>query len=198
MPSLAITGIIGSGKSIALALLSQLLNATSFSADEENRRQLEGPEVRQLIRSLLGDSCYDSEGKPDRPQISKLITSDPAARTALESILHPRLERIWRPLAEGHRQVPGSFFVAEIPLLYEKGLESFFDKTIVIGCSDSVRKERLEQGRSISPSESSEWMKIQQPQHEKLFRADHLIWNDGSHRSLELQIHLLSSLLKTA
>jgi dephospho-CoA kinase len=194
MPSLALTGNIGSGKTAALDLLVSLIQdsgitALRFSADEENRTLLErDPEVRQLIRSSLGGDCYTPEGLPNRDTISLRISSDPQARITLEGILHPRLEKIWKPLAAAHRLPIQTFFVAEIPLLYEKGLSSFFDKVLVVGCSDSIRKERLLKSRSVSAAKANEWLALQQPQNDKISQADHLLWNDGTVDTLSRQI----------
>lgn len=194
MPSLALTGNIGSGKTAALDLLVSLIQdsgitALRFSADEENRTLLErDPEVRQLIRSSLGGDCYTPEGLPNRDTISLRISSDPQARKTLEGILHPRLEKIWKPLAAAHRLPIQTFFVAEIPLLYEKSLSSFFDKVLVVGCSDSIRKERLLKSRSVSAAKANEWLALQQPQNDKISQADHLLWNDGTVDTLSRQI----------
>jgi dephospho-CoA kinase len=194
MPSLALTGNIGSGKTAALDLLVSLIQdsgitALRFSADEENRTLLErDPEVRQLIRTSLGGDCYTPEGLPNRETISLRISSDPQARKTLEGILHPRLEKIWKPLAAAHRLPIQTFFVAEIPLLYEKGLSSFFDKVLVVGCSDSIRKERLLKSRSVSAAKANEWLALQQPQNDKISQADHLLWNDGTVDTLSRQI----------
>jgi dephospho-CoA kinase len=194
MPSLALTGNIGSGKTAALDLLVSLIQeggitALRFSADEENRTLLErDPEVRQLIRSSLGGDCYTPEGLPNRETISLRISSDAQARKTLEGILHPRLEKIWKPLAAAHRVPDQTFFVAEIPLLYEKGLSSFFDKVLVVGCSDSIRKERLLKSRSVSAAKANEWLALQQPQNDKISQTDHLLWNDGTLETLRVQI----------
>lgn len=196
MPSLALTGNIGSGKSVALDLLvSQIheagIPALRFSADEENRTLLENdPEVMDLIRSSLGTDCYTSDGLPNREIISLRISSSPQARKTLEGILHPRLERKWKPLAVAHHLPEQTFFVAEIPLLYEKNLSSFFDMALVVGCSDSIRKERLLKSRSVSAAKADEWLALQQPQNEKISQAAHLLWNDGTVETLKGQIHL--------
>ena len=105
--------------------------------------------------------------------------------------MHPRLESLWRPLAEQHKGKKSSFFVAEIPLLYEKRLTSYFDKVLVIGCSDSIRNSRLSYNRSISKGLAEQWLSIQQSQAEKTALADHLFWNDGSEESLNCQISQL-------
>jgi len=199
MSSLAITGSLGSGKTSVLHLLCKsLTDSTAYSADEANRSLLENDqEVRELIKQKLGDSCFDSQGSPDRQHLSHLITTDPNSKTTLEEILHPRLEKTWKPLAESFKGSSNSFFIAEIPLLYEKGLETFFDKTILIGCSDRIRKERLLTNRQLSPEEASRWLKHQLPQEEKASKADYLLWNDSSLETLELQIKRLAIQLMT-
>lgn len=197
MPSLALTGNIGSGKTSALDLLAFLLGESGipvlrYSADEENRRLLAmDPEVKAQIISLLGPESYTPEGVPDRELIFKAITRDQKAKKNLEKILHPRLEANWKPLAEAYRADSDAFFVAEIPLLYEKDLVRFFDKVLVVGCSDSARKERLLKSRSVKPETADEWMALQQPQEDKISKADHLLWNDGSIDSLKRQIQFL-------
>jgi dephospho-CoA kinase len=205
MPALAITGSIGSGKSTVLQRLvdclgldANVISVTSYSADEENRRLLDNdPEVKHLITSELGISCYDPSGKADRGNLFRLIGADPAAKMTLEGILHPRLERIWKPLAASHRESRDAFFLAEIPLLFEKELESFFNRSIVVGCSDTIRIERLKHSRSLTSEEARQWLKLQHPQYDKILRADHLLWNDVTPDSLETQIQLLTSFLKT-
>lgn len=196
MPSIAITGVIGSGKSFFLRKFATSLNAIFFSADEENSRLLESDErVKEEIISQLGSDCYRSDGSPDREHLFKHLQVDPESRHTLEMILHPRIEKAWKPLALEHRWPERSFFLAEIPLLYENKKDSFFDKSIVIGCSDKIRMGRLAKGRGISPSRSRQWVSLQQSQDEKTTRSDMLVWNDGSEELMNRQIKHISSLM---
>ena len=194
MPSLAITGNLGSGKSALLSDLSghlrqQGFQVASYSADDENRRLLEkDEEVRNQIASSLGKECLDSRGLPDRIKLAAFVSTNQGARKVLEGIMHPRLESLWRPLAKRHGGKKSSFFVAEIPLLYEKELSGYFDSVVVIGCSDVIRRSRLKTNRSISNDQADRWLFIQQTQEQKIALADHLIWNDGSPESLTRQL----------
>lgn len=194
MPALALTGSIGSGKSLVLRELGRLLQAVTFSADEENRRLLdEDEEVKKLIETQLGKTFYRQTGHADRKALFNLISKDISARKKLESILHPRLQALWKPNAEKFSRDAQNYFIAEIPLLYENQLEVFFDKAIVVGCSDQVRRERLQQARSLSATEAADWLKIQALQDSKVTKADHLLWNDGSLEMIHQQIALLAS-----
>ena len=198
MPNLAITGSIGSGKTTAFDILVPLLGATGFSADLENGRLLDhDPEVRELIIASLGTGCYGPDKKADRKFLFDLITTDQKALETLENILHPRLEALWKPRALEYRNNRSSYYIAEIPLLYEKGLQSFFDKTIVVGCSDSVRKQRLVNKRWLSTEQAGRWISMQEPQQSKIDRADHLVWNDGSLPMLTQQLVRLAEQLRS-
>jgi len=203
MPSLALPGTIGSGKTSALELFVSGLQASGisaihFSADEENRQLLAmDPEVKDRIISLLGPKAYTTDGEPDREIISQAITTESKKKEKLEEILHPRLEQIWKPLAQQHHSPSEAFFIAEIPLLYEKGLDRFFDKVLVVACSHSQRKDRLMKGRSVTPEKAEEWIALQLPQDEKISKANHFFWNDGSSNALKNQVQtFLQSLLK--
>ena len=83
MPSLALTGNIGSGKTSALDLIVSLIKEVHlpvirFSADEENLRLLEhDPDVKDRIISLLGAETYTPDGKPDREFISQPLSPSP-------------------------------------------------------------------------------------------------------------------------
>lgn len=201
MPSIAITGSIGSGKSLATASLITQFERTgiplcSFSADRENRRLLASDdEVRLLVIEKLGKETYDKDGNPDRKEIFRIISSDESGRLLLESIMHPRLQAIWKPLAESFGKQKDSYFVAEIPLLFEKDLSRYFDRAVVVACSAGIRKKRLQLHRRISDEEMERWESMQLPQDQKVSLADHLIWNDGNPSSLESQSNQLLNLL---
>jgi len=195
MTALAITGSLGSGKSTLFQRINRYLTvrnmlSSSFSADEENGRLLrEDLEVRREIEKTFGPCSLNPDGLPDRSKLSAMVISDSDARKALEAIMHPRLEKIWHPLALRHRGKNSPFFVAEIPLLYERNLSGNFDSVLVIGCSNGIRTSRLASRRSMPVEQVERWLTAQQSQSEKLGLADHLVWNDGSLASLDRQIN---------
>ncbi len=198
MPSVAVTGTIGSGKSLITATLSKLLPSVTYSADQDNTLLLESdPDVKREILSLFGTGSYRSDGTPDRTFLRQAILSAREHKEGLEAILHPRLRARWESLAGEFRRTPDRFLIAEMPLLFENNLEDRFDVTVTVACSHEIRCKRLENGRNMPPGEVASWTASQLTQDDKIARADHVLWNDGSVKALESQGLRLATLLST-
>ena len=88
--------------------------------------------------------------------------------------------------------------MAEIPLLFEKGLDRFLNTSVVVAGSETIRRERLQQQRQLTREQVTAWLSLQQDQEHKISKATHLLWNDGTPDSLNRQISLLFSTLFTS
>jgi dephospho-CoA kinase len=72
--------------------------------------------------------------------------------------------------------------VIEVPLLFETGMEGFFDATIAVTAEDETRARRAgERGTEALEARSQR----QLSQEEKAARATHVIGNDGTIAELE-------------
>lgn len=204
MPSIAITGSIGCGKSLATAILGNVLKARGvsverFSADEFNRRILsEDPEARSAIIAVFGDDILNPSGIPDRKKLSRICLENPQARKNLESIVHPLIRVGWLESALQCMTSNERFFLAEIPLLFENNLDGSFNRSILLASSPVVRNKRLQRERGMDPSDAEHWIGTQLPQESKVELADHVIWNDGSESSLRRQLAGMADLLLAA
>jgi dephospho-CoA kinase len=197
MPSLAITGSLGSGKSTASSMLLALLRkggatVTEYSADGHNRSLLrEDPGVRRDLLDSFGPGVLGPDGIPDREILSRSIRESDRARAELERILHPRLRAVWQPAARACRGAEG-FFLAEIPLLLEKGLAGEFDRVVAVACSPGIRKGRLASSRGLDPQVVDRWLSLQAPQDLRAEGCHHLLWNDGPDCCLQRQVEILA------
>jgi dephospho-CoA kinase len=196
MPSIAVTGSIGSGKSLITTLLSKHLSSVTYSADQDNAKLLESdPDVKKEIVNLFGAEAYGSDGRPDRNLLRTAIHASPSLKNRLEAILHPRLRSRWEPLAKEYRAITDRFLIAEMPLLFENRLQDRFDVTVTVACSPEVAARRLKEGRDMSSEEIDSWRSGQLAQEEKISRANHVLWNDGSRKAADAQSAFLASLL---
>ena len=194
MPAIGITGGISAGKSTFCDCVRGTLSAAKFfNADQAAHALVEVPEVQQEIRAEFGSGVFSRDGDLNREKLRAIIFGDAIKRRALERILHPRIRRQWRAEAKRHRNSP-DFFFADIPLLYETGGETLCDRVVVVACSENVQVARLAQRMSINGTEAEQMIRSQMPLDEKIARADHVVWNDGSRAALMEQARFLVAL----
>ena len=118
---LALTGTIGVGKSRALALFNRL-GAHVLDCDDIVHALLKGADktITAKIIKTFGARVARGGGV-DRKTLGKQVFNDPTARRKLERILHPV---VIATLLRKARAARGQVFVAEVPLLFETGLQN--------------------------------------------------------------------------
>ena len=194
MPAIGITGGISTGKSMFCECLREIIStADFFNADEAAHTLVELPDVKQEIRIEFGGGVFSRDGDLNREKLRAIVFRDSTKRRALERILHPRIRRQWRAEAKRHRNSP-NFFFADIPLLYETGGETLCDRVVVVACSYKVQLVRLTERMSIKNTEAEQMIMSQMPLEEKIARADHVVWNDGTRAGLMEQARFLAAL----
>lgn len=147
-------------------------------------RILTAPEVVQAVRDHLGSDVLDEADRIDRRKLAAQVFDRPAELAWLEQLTHPRLFALWREeLGRGD----GVDWVIEVPLLFEKHLENWFDFTVCVACSPSQQIARLEQ-RGIPRALAEQRISKQLPLATKLELSDIVLWNDGSIEFLQSQV----------
>lgn len=193
-----ITGGIGCGKSSA----SRALERRGFrriDSDEIVRNQvLTDPEVVQSIAEKFGPEVVvpDPAGRPGvgRPALAQRVFHDDEARVWLEELTHPRVFAAWRAAFAAE---PGGRFAVEVPLLFEKRLENWFDFTICVACSPERQLVRLEQ-RGLPRVLAGQRISKQLPLARKIELSDFVLWNDGVPSFLDAQVGYLAEALSAA
>jgi dephospho-CoA kinase len=194
MPAIGITGGISTGKSTFCECLREIFPAAKFfNADQAAHALVQLPEVKQEIRAEFGAGVFSRNGDLNREKLRAIIFGDATKKRALERILHPRIRGQWRAEAKRHRNSP-DFFFADIPLLYETGGQTLCDRAVVVACSYKVQLARLAERMSLKNTEAEQMIRSQMPLEEKIARADHVVWNDGSRAALMEQAHFLAAL----
>ena len=192
MACIGITGGVATGKSTVAQQLFELLRRIGpvelFSSDFEARRLTDSNlAVQEEIKAAFGVQVFDSEGNLARDRLRDLVFHDGAARKILESILHPRIRKAWidRTGADG-------LLLAEIPLLYETGAESYFDRVIVTACSRASQIERIVVERRLLKELAEQIIQAQMDLEEKIRRADWVVWTDCLPGITAQQVNLIS------
>jgi dephospho-CoA kinase len=178
--AVAITGGIGAGKSVALECFRRHGAATVSSDEIVHHLIATDPEVRSALVDRFGGEILGEDDVPDRELIARRVFRDPAALDFLEKLLHPLVSReymTWREQLAG-LPVPPKVCVTEVPLLYEVGAESRFDKVVVITAPRKLREARRGGWKDDRESRLL-------PDKEKVARADFSYVNIGTPDELD-------------
>jgi dephospho-CoA kinase len=186
-----LTGGMGCGKSTAAALFAEKgfrrLDADQIVRDE----LLPSAEIATAIRHRLGSAMMANDGRVRRDKVAEKVFSDPAALAWLEELLHPRLMARWQEIFSAEK---GVAFIVEVPLLFEKGLENWFDSIVCVTADSATQLRRLEQ-RGVPPELARQRLVKQLPLARKCELADHVLLNDGSPEFLKEQVNVLADRL---
>ena len=182
----AITGGIGSGKTLALGIIKKA-GYKVFSADEVYRDMLRDADFVKKVCSETGvPPIYEGDRLAiDRKAISALVFSDREFLKKLNSVTHPEIMMKMRSLAEKESGV----VFAEVPLLFEGGFEDGFDFVIVLSRDEKarVKSAALRDGKR---EEDVEAVAKSQYDYGKLRPTDKItvINNDGDEKALAEKI----------
>ncbi|MBO4646106.1 MAG: dephospho-CoA kinase [Bacteroidales bacterium] len=174
MEKLALTGGIGTGKTfISKMFIEQGIPV--FYADEEAKKLYGDPVVLAEIRAAFGESVFP-DGRPDFKKIAELVFDDHAALKKLENIIHPRVMAAFEQWAS---EQSAEKVMMESAIIFEGGLEKYFDKIIVVNASLPVRMERIRRRNpELSDQEILARIHRQMPQEKKCALADEIIEHD--------------------
>jgi dephospho-CoA kinase len=184
----ALTGGIASGKSTVAALFAGL-GVPVIDLDEIARAVVSpGSPLLALVIERFGPGVRAADGNLDRRALREIVFGDAKARTALESLLHPKIRARAAELEEAAR---GPYTVTVVPLLAETGRESAYDRVLVIDCDEQLQRARLRERDGSSPATIEAMLAAQSPREARLALADDVIVNDGALPSLDPKVRAL-------
>jgi len=182
-----LTGGTGAGKTVVARYLVSW-GALLIEGDVIGREVVEpGSDAWKALVNAFGQEILLPEGTLDRRKLAHLVFTDPAARAALDSIIHPPLlsrlhETIQR--VEQHAGAHGRILVVDAALIFEWDILDWFDRILVVVASEESCVRRLiEDG--LSEAEARGRIRSQLDPLEKARRAHEVIRNDGSLEELE-------------
>jgi dephospho-CoA kinase len=186
-----LTGGIGSGKSAAADEFERL-GATVVDTDVIARElTAAGGAALPHIKALFGPGFVRPDGAMDRDAMRSRVFSDPVAKRALESLLHPMIRE------ESARRIAaatGPYAVHVIPLLVESGdYRSRVDRVLLVDCPEDLQVQRVRARSGLADDEIRAIMAQQAPRAARLAAADDVIDNAGTLEALAGQVAALDA-----
>ena len=186
MLRVGLTGGIGSGKSeVSRRLAAQ--GAVVIDADLIAREVVEpGTDGLAEVVEAFGPGVLRPDGGLDRARLGDIVFADPALRSKLNAIIHPRVAR---RMAELERAAgPGAIVVHDVPLIAENGRAGAYDVVVVVDAPPRIQAERLVRRRGMTREQARARMAAQASREQRLAIADIVIDNSGSLAELDRQV----------
>ena len=186
---IGLTGGIGSGKSAAAEEFARL-GATVVDTDAI-AHDLTGPgglAIRR-VEAVFGKDAIDASGAMDRNKMRERVFADPAARKALEALLHPMIRE------ESDRRIAaaqGPYIVHVVPLLVESGdYRKRVHRLLVVDCPEDLQIKRVRSRSALDETQVRAIMASQASRADRLAAADDILDNSGSLDALRKQVAAL-------
>ncbi|NOZ10657.1 MAG: dephospho-CoA kinase [Gammaproteobacteria bacterium] len=188
MIKIGLTGGIASGKTTVANLFHEL-GVPVIDADEISHRITEpGHRAYSEIITQFGDEILLSDDCIDRAKLRDKIFKDDAARSQLESILHPMI------MADMLTQVAAldaPYCILVIPLLLEAHQHDLVDRILVIDADRKHQLARLVQRDGIDEEHGHRILAAQISRSKRLAAADDVIDNNDDPSELATRVEEL-------
>lgn len=185
---IGLTGGIGSGKST----VAKLLRSKGFivlDADEMARKVVEpGQEAFEKVVETFGQNFVGPDGSLDRKALGEQVFKDKSKLSQLEQILHPAIRQTIMLKAKQYERQGHKILFYDVPLLYEKKMESQFEKVIVVDAPLEQRLQRVMRRDQLPRDLIEARVQSQLPLEEKVKQAHFVVDNSKDENWLEQQV----------
>ena len=196
MLKIAITGGAGSGKS-TVARMFKDLGAAVIDADEVARAVVaQGQPAWEEIKRTFGPEFFKEDGTLHRDKMAARVFSDPKARERLNKIIHPRVIGEMARRLRDLESRGADLVLVEVPLLFEVGLPSAYDRVIVVYVGPEEQRQRLRNRDRRGEAEITGILEAQWPLKDKRAQADYVVDNGGGLEDTSRQVENLWQDLK--
>lgn len=185
---IGLTGGIASGKS-AVAALFAALGVPVIDTDQIAREVvLPGSAPLAAIVERFGPEILSPGGELDRRALRRRVFTDPQARLDLDALTHPAIQALTQ---ERSASAGGPYQIIAVPLLTEKGLQSRYDRVLVVDCDPPLQQRRLMVRDGVTADEAAAVLAAQASRQARLAIAADVIHNDGDVKRLATQVEVL-------
>lgn len=188
---LAITGGIGSGKSVVSRMMN-VLGVPVYDCDSSAKRLMVNDEfIVSELKRMFGEDCYEDDGTLNRQYIASCIFTDKQNIKRVNSLVHPAVKRDFEQWAE----LQGTDLVAvETAILYESGIVESVDKVLVVWAEKETAIRRTVERSGMSRSQVISRMENQMSVDDLLLLSDYSLYNDGEEPLLPQVMNLIGQL----
>lgn len=192
MLKVAVTGGIGSGKSIVCKVFRNLgipiFNADSVAKELMNNNM----EIRRQFIEWFGQDIYQENGDIHRKKLAEIIFNDNIALQKVNETIHPA---VFNEFIQWAKVQTSPYVMQEAAIIFENGHTDRFDKIITVTAPVEVKISRCMKRDKVSRELVEDRMKNQLPDEYKINRSDFVIVNDDSKMILPQILNIHNTLI---
>jgi len=193
MLKIGLTGGIGSGKSTAANHFESL--GVPIIDTDKIAHQLTQPGQPALQEIAVHfSSCIDNQGHLLRAKLRKKVFSNHTQKELLENIIHPLIHH---EIFTSIQQLTCDYVLLCIPLLIEKNLFNWVDRTLVIDCPEALQISRVKRRNGLPTDQIKDIIDCQASRKSRLTVANDIITNNGSTQELAESVKKLHNLYQS-
>lgn len=189
MLKVGITGGLGSGKSVASKYVKEM-GCYVFDADAEGKNLLAtNPEVQSELIAEFGSDILNGDDTINRQKLARTAFQDENHLMRLNAVVHPyifnEIDKQYEKLLDKSQH---EVFVVDGALIFESGLDSHLDYTVVITAPFALRMSRALSRGNLNRDEILKRMELQWKDEDKISLADYVINNTKDEAYLAQQV----------
>lgn len=183
---IGLTGGIGSGKSAACEIFSEL-KVPVIDADiiAQGLVKPDMPALEEIIQAF-GNKVILNDGTLDRKNIRDQIFTNETDRKKLENILHPA---IYKEIANQVENINSNYCIISIPLLLETDASNIVDRILVIDVPRELQLVRASYRDKTSKKDIDAIIDSQISRKDRLAAANDIVDNKGDINDLRKKIY---------
>ena len=191
MKKIALTGVIGSGKTTAATFFKDLGIPVFIADDCAKELMISDSDLKTQIINLLGEYAYIN-GKLNKEFISEQIFNNKSLLDSVNSLIHPRVKKVFDLWLKNQNS---KYIIYEAALIFENNSENIFDKIICVKTPLKIIHERISNRENYSKNRVDKILDSQLSQDVKCSMSDFCIENTSKEKLFSEINKIHSSLL---
>ena len=190
---LAITGSIGSGKSVVSRMMN-VLGVPVYDCDSNAKRLMTDDKfVVSELKRMFGEECYENDGTLNRQYIASRIFTDRENIKRVNALVHPIVKRDFELWATRQNT---DVVAVETAILYESGIVESVDKVLVVWAEKETSIKRTMERSGMNRAQVESRMNNQMGVDDLLLMSDYSLYNDGDEPLLPRVMGIVEELKK--
>lgn len=185
-PIIALTGGIATGKSTVTKML-EAKGLQVIDADALVKNIYRKEETKNFIKTVFSAAWVNEE--ISFPKLRELVFQNPKVKEAVETFIYARLPEAFR---EATAQIKDQdFYIYDVPLLFERNMETKVDQTIVVYAPRKIQLARLIDRDGSKEEIGNKILEAQMDIEEKREKADFVLNNSNTIAELAAEVDQL-------